>query len=320
MGADCVRRGNEEMKIAIIGAGGIGGYFGALLAAAGEDVRFVVRSRTLKALREHGLTVESPVTPMQLPSVQATDDPSTVGPADIVIFAVKMGDAQSAAGLLPPLLGPRTLVIPFQNGVEVAQLLSAQVAPAQVAGGVAYIPASLRAPGVVVHGGPFARLRFGAREPVQLPALEAFRDACKRAGIDGEIVGDIRRELWEKFVFLVGLSAMTTATRQPVGVIRADADMRAAFRAVMQETFDVGVAEGVGLAEDFVDARLAFIDTLPETMQASMLHDLQAGRPLELPWLSGAVVRLGERHRIATPVNRTILAVLKPFVAGSPPA
>ena len=307
------------MKIAIIGAGGIGGYFGALLAAAGEDVHFVVRSRTLGVLREQGLTVESAVTPMHLPSVKATDDPATLGPADVVLFAVKLPDARSAAGLLPPLLGPRTLVIPFQNGVEAAQLLSEQVAPAQVASGVAYIAASLRAPGVVVHGGPFARLRFGPRESVQLPALEAFRDACRRAGIDGQIVADIRRELWEKFVFLVGLSAMTAVTRRPVGVIRADPDMRATLAAVMQETCDVGVAEGVRLAADFVDARLAFVDTLPETMQASMLHDLQAGRPLELPWLSGAVVRLGERHGIATPVNRTIVAALKPYVAGAQP-
>ncbi len=305
------------MKIAIIGAGGIGGYFGALLAASGENVHFVVRARTLGVLRERGLTVESAVTPMHLPSVQATDDPSTLGQADVVLFAVKLPDVQSAARLLPPMLGPRTLVIPFQNGVEAAQLLSAQVPPAQVASGVAYIAASLRAPGVVVHGGPFARLRFGARESAQSPALETFRDACQRAGIDGQIVADIRRELWEKFVFLVGLSAMTAVTRKPVGVIRADADMRATLRAVMQETFDVGAAEGVGLAADFVDARLAFVDTLPETMQASMLHDLQAGRPLELPWLSGAVVRLGERHAIATPVNRTIVAALKPYVAGA---
>ena len=306
------------MKIAIIGAGGIGGYFGALLAAADEDVHFVVRSRTLKVLREQGLTVESPITPMHLPTVQATDDPSTVGPADVVVFAVKMPDVQSAASLLPPLLGPRTLVIPFQNGVEIAGLLSEVVAPRQVAGGVAYIPASLRAPGVVVHGGPFARLRFGALDPEQQPALEAFRDACLRAGIDGQIVADIRLEVWEKFVFLVGLSAMTAVTRKPVGVIRADTDMRATLDAVMREALAVGIAEGAALPADFVDARMSFVDTLPETMQASMLHDLQAGRPLELPWLSGAVARLGERHGIATPVNRTIVAALKPYVAGAP--
>jgi len=305
------------VKIAIIGAGGIGGYFGALLAAAGEDVHFLVRSRTLQALRERGLTIESAVTPLHLPKVQASDDPSSIGHADIVIFAVKLPDAPAAARQVAPMLGPRTVAIPFQNGVESAQMLASELPRAQVACGVAYIAAALRAPGVVVHGGPFARLRFGALEPAQLPALEAFRDACRRAGIDGEVVADIRREQWEKFVFLVGLSAMTAVTRKPIGVIRADADMRATLRAVMRETFEVGCAEGVALPADFVDGRIAFVDTLPETMQASMLHDLQAGRPLELPWLSGAVVRLGARHGIATPVNGTIVAALKPYVLGA---
>lgn len=306
------------MKIAIVGAGGIGGYFGGLLAAAGEDVRFVVRGRTLQVLRENGLTIESAVTPLHLPQVQATDDPATIGPVDIVIFAVKLPDAAAAAArLLGPLLGPRTLVIPFQNGVEAPRMLADTVPEAQVACGVAYIAAALRAPGVVAHGGPFARLRFGALATAQLPALEAFRDACKRAGIDGEVVADIRREQWEKFVFLVGLSAMTAVTRKPVGVIRSDPDMRETLRAVMHETFGVGRAEGVDLPADFVENRMAFVDSLPETMQASMLHDLQAGRPLELPWLSGAVVRLGARHGIDTPVNRTIVAALKPYVPGS---
>jgi len=305
------------MKIAIIGAGGIGGYFGGLLAAAGEDVRFVVRSRTLQVLRENGLTIESAVTPLHLAKVEATDDPTTVGPVDVVVFAVKLPDAAAAARQIAPLLGPRTVVIPFQNGVEAPQMLADVVPAAQVACGIAYIGVALRAPGVVVHGGAFARLRFGALATAQLPALEAFRDACRRAGIDGEVVSDIRREQWEKFIFLVGLSAMTAVTRQPVGVIRADPDMRATLRAVMRETFEVGTAEGVALPADFVEGRMAFVDSLPETMQASMLHDLQAGRPLELPWLSGAVMRLGARHGIDTPVNRTIVAALKPYVPGS---
>jgi len=305
------------MKIAIIGAGGIGGYFGALLARAGEDVHFVVRSRSLAVLREKGLTVESPATPLHLEQVSATDDPSAVGPADVVIFAVKLPDARAAARQIAPLVGPRSVVIPFQNGVESPQMLAHAIPRAQVACGVAYIAAALRAPGVVVHGGTFARLRFGPLDPGQMPGLEQFRDACQRAGIDAQIVPDILREVWEKFVFLVGLSAMTAATRKPIGVIRADPDMRETLRAVMRETFAVGRAEGIALAPDFVDQRMAFVDTLPETMQASMLHDLQAGRPLELPWLSGAVVRLGQQHTIATPVNRTIYAALKPYVNGA---
>ncbi len=306
------------MKIAIIGAGGIGGYFGGLLAAGGQDVHFVVRNRTLAALRANGLRIESPATPLHLPSVQASDDPGSVGPADVVIFAVKLPDAHEAARLLPALLGPSTLVIPFQNGVESAQILSQSIAPDKVASGVAYIPSAVREPGVIVHGGAFARLRFGARDPSQLPALQAFADACRSSGVDAEVVADIKRETWEKFVFLVGLSAMTAVTRKPIGVIRSDADMRETLQAVMAETYAVGHAEGAGLPADFVANRMTFVDTLPETMQASMLHDLHAGKPLELPWLSGGVVRLAQRHGIATPVNRTIVAALKPYVGGTP--
>jgi 2-dehydropantoate 2-reductase len=305
------------MKIAIIGAGGIGGYFGGRLAAAGQNVHYVVRSRTLAVLRERGLTIESPVTPLHLPSIQATDDPASIGPADIVMFAVKLPDAQDAAKLLPALIGPNTVVIPFQNGVESAQILAQTLAREKIASGIAYIPAALREPGVVIHGGAFAKLRFGALDPAQGPALQAFAQACQTSGIDGDIVADIKRETWEKFVFLVGLSAMTAVTRKPIGVIRIDADMRETLQAVMLETFTVGQAEGAGLPTDFVANRMAFVDTLPETMQASMLHDLQAGKPLELPWLSGAVVRLAHRHGISTPVNRTIVAALKPYIQGN---
>ncbi len=305
------------MKIAIIGAGGIGGYFGALLAAAGEDVYFVVRSHSVPVLREHGITIESAVTPLKLDTVRATDNPASVGPVDVVIFAVKLPDAQAAAHQIAPLLGERTIVIPFQNGVESTEILATTVPRAQLACGVAYIATSLRTTGVVVHGGPFARISFGALERPQLPMLEAFRDACARAHVEAKLVADIRMELWQKFVFLVGMSAMTAVTRKPAGVIRADPDIRATLREVMREAWQVGRAEGVALADDFVDGRIAFVDTLPETMQASMLHDLQAGRPLELPWLSGAVVRLGKTHGIATPVNSTIVAALKPYAAGT---
>jgi 2-dehydropantoate 2-reductase len=224
---------------------------------------------------------------------------------------------QVGFGRLAPLVGPRTVVNPIQNGVDAPALLSASVPGVQVAAGVAYIATALREPGVVAHGGPFARLRFGPLHEEQRPALEAFEQACERAGIDVELVDDIRRALWEKFVFLVGLSAMTALTRRPIGVIRADTVMLATLREVMRETFEVGLAEGVALPADFVDERMTFAQTLPGTMKASMLHDLEAGRRLELRWLSGAVVRMGERHSIPTPVNRTVLAGLTPYADGA---
>lgn len=307
------------MKIAIVGAGGIGGYFGGLLAAAGADVHFLVRPRTLQALHERGLRIESAVTPLHLPAVQANADPAAIGAADLVIFAVKLPDARQAATGLGPLIGPHTVVIPFQNGVEASGLLAAALPGAAIASGVAYIAAALREPGVVIHGGPFARLRFGPREAAQRAPLAAFEAVCRQAGIDVQLLDDIARTIWEKFVFLVGLSAMTGVTRRPIGVIRADPLMRSVLRTVMQETCAVAHAEGAGLPADFIEERMAFVDTLPDTMKASMLHDLEAGRRLELPWLSGAVVRLGERHGIATPVNQTIVAALTPHVAGASP-
>jgi 2-dehydropantoate 2-reductase len=305
------------VRIAIVGAGGVGGYFGARLAAAGEDVHFVVRAGSLAALRARGLVVESAVTPVRLASVNATDDPAAAGPADVVLFTVKLPDAAGAAALVPPLVGPATVAIPLQNGVEAAEILARTVPRERVAAGVAYIASSLREPGVVVHGGPFARLRFGALAAGQRPALEAFAAACRRADIDAECVDDVRLALWEKFVFLVGLSAMTALTRQPIGAIRAEPAMRATLREVIRETCEVGRAEGVALPADFVDERMRFVDTLPATMKASMLHDLEAGRHLELDWLSGAVVRLAERHGIATPVNRTVVAGLTPWARGA---
>ena len=305
------------MKIAIIGAGAVGGYFGAQLHAAGEDVHFLVRPRSLAVLRERGLTVLSSLAPQQLASVQATDDPESIGHADIVMFTVKLPDAPAAARLLGPLVGPRTLVIPFQNGVEGPQILRESVPAAQVASGVAYIASALREAGVVVHGGPFARLRFGALDADQHATLEAFEATCRNAGIDAELVENIARTTWEKFVFLVGLSAMTATTRQPIGPIRADPVLRAQLREVMSETFEVGQAERAGLPADFVDERMRFVDSLPETMKASMLHDLEAGRPLELPWLSGAVVRLGAQHAIPTPANRAVVDALAAHAGGS---
>lgn len=308
------------MQIVFVGAGGIGGYFGGRLAAAGAQVAFLARGRHAQALRTEGLHVTSPLGDLHLPQVQVEESAAALPRADLVIFTVKLPDAQAAAAQLPALMQPGTVVLPLQNGVDIAEMLAAEVGAPAVAQGLAYIATRIAAPGRIEHGGDFARLRFGALHPAQQPVLERFAQACKDAGIDAQMPADIRRAVWEKFVFLVGLSGLTALTRQSVGVLRADPELRRLLHAVMAEATALGRAEGVDLPADFADERMAFVDTLPHGMKASMLHDLEAGRPLELPWLAAAVVRRSARHGLEAPVNRFIAAALGPLAPGAAPA
>lgn len=306
------------MHIVIVGAGGIGGYFGARLAAAGVAVAFLARGRHAQVLREQGLRVTSPLGDLHLRGVAVADDAGRLPPADLVLFAVKLPDAEAAAAALPALVRPGTVVLPLQNGVDVAELLARHVGDHAVALGAAYIAAHIAAPGVIAHGSMFARLRLGALRPQQLGVLREFLAACRRAGVDAELADDIRRVVWEKFVFLVGLSGLTALTRLPIGVTRADPALRRLLRDVMSEAHTLARAEGVALSDDFVERQLAFVDTLPAGMKASMLHDLEAGRPLELPWLAAAVVRRSERAGLAAPANAFVAAALGPYASGRP--
>jgi len=304
------------MQIVFHGAGGIGGYFGGRLAAAGARVAFLARGRHAQALREQGLRIASPLGDLHLPSVTVAEDPAALPKADLVVFSVKLPDAEAAAAQLPALMHPGTVVLPLQNGVDVAELLARHVGAPAVAQGLAYIATRIAAPGCIEHGGDFARLRFGPLQPAQAPRLQSFLEACRAAGIDAEMPADIRRAVWEKFVFLVGLSGLTALTRQPVGVVRADAELRRMLQAVMAEATALGRAEGVDLPADYAEQRMAFVDTLPHGMKASMLHDLEAGRPLELPWLAAAVVRRSAALGLEAPVNRFIAAALAPLARG----
>ncbi len=304
------------MRIAVMGAGGVGGYFGARLAHAGHDVAFVARGRHLLAMKERGLSVTSALGDLRLARPVVTDDPATLGWFDVVLFAVKLWDTESAAAAIKPLLAAGGVVIPFQNGVESIERIGAVVGEAQVMGGVAYIAAKIAEPGVIAHTGTMARLRFGAVVSAQQPAAEALLDACRGAAIDAEIVADIRQALWMKFVFLSALSGMTAATRQPIGAIRADSDMRGTFEAAMREAWSVGRARGIALPDDFIAGQMAFADGLPAEMKASMLHDLDAGNRLEAPWLSGAVARMAKDAGGSAPVNATLYAAVKPYCMG----
>ena len=299
------------MKIAIYGSGGVGGFFGARLAAAGNDVHFIARGAHLRAMRSHGLKVESGSGNVHLPKPSVHEEAADIGPVDLVMFAVKLGDVESAAHKLKPLLHERTLVIPFQNGVDAPEILKKVIGPQHVLPGVAYIATGISAPGVVTHTGTMQRLQVG-------PGADAFVKACKAAGINIDQAEDIDRARWEKFVFLVALSGVTSLARQPVGVCRADPELRATFEAAATETWRVGRKRGVRLPDDFIGDRMKFLDGLHADMRTSMQHDLESGKPLEAPWLCGAVVRMSAEAGLEAPVNRTIYAALKPYLNGSP--
>jgi 2-dehydropantoate 2-reductase len=306
------------MHIVFYGAGGIGGYFGARLIAAGEHVSFVARGRHAQAMREQGLRIKSPIGDAQVAVPSISDDPAALPAADLIVFAVKMPDAESAAARLKPLMKPGTVVLPMQNGVEIVDVLTAALGAAPVALGAAYIPARILEPGVIEHAGGFASLRFGPLQSAQRPTLEAFATACQRAKVQVELIDDMRRVMWEKFVFLVGMSSLTALTRLPIAVTRADPELRALLQQVMDETAALARAEGVALPADFVAKQMAVIDGLPPAAKASMAHDLEAGKPLELPWLAGAVARRSARAGLKADANRFVAAALAPYVNGPP--
>lgn len=302
-----------------MGSGAVGGYFGARLAQAGEEVAFVARRRRLAAIRERGISISSPRGDFRLESVRVSDDPAAIGPVDVVLFTVKLWSTEEAARQLAPLVGPDTAVMSLQNGVEANDVIARTVGREHLMGGACYIAAALDHAGTVQHGGQMARLVFGEPAGRKTRRAEAFLEACTRAsaGFDAELSPDIDRVIWEKFVFIVGLSAMTALTRRPIGPVRSDPDTRALLADVMREAVAVGRAKGIGLSADFADGRLAFIDTLPPAMTSSMHNDLERGNRLEIGWLSGAVARLGRDAGVPTPANRAVYAALKLHADGT---
>ncbi len=308
------------MRILMVGAGGVGGYFGGRLAAAGEDVTFIARGAHLAAMTANGLRIESPLGDAAIEPVSAVTTARGLAPVEVVFIAVKIGDTQAAIEACFEAVGPDTVVISLQNGLAADDELIAAFGAEKVAGGVVYIASEIAAPGLIRHIGANQRVLLGELPAGTSARIERITASLAAAGIDAEAVADITRAMWEKFVFLVGLSGVTTLTGETIGAIRADPDMRALLHAVMAETAAVARARGIDFADDYADGRLAFADTLPEDMRSSMHHDLAAGRPLELDWLSGAVVRMGAAHGIPTPANAAVYAGLKPrrFGAGGP--
>lgn len=304
------------MRILVMGSGGVGGYFGGRLAQAGSDVTFVARGAHGAALRERGLRLQSSVGDLHLPQVQVTEDPAAAGAVDLVLFGVKLWDTQAAAQALRPVLKPHTAVVSFQNGVVKDELLREVLGAPHVAGGVAYIAATIGEPGLIVHNGAMARLVFGEHDGRPSERLTQFAAACAEAGIAHELTPRIGLALWEKFVFLASFSGATTLARSPIGPLRGNAASRLFLQDLLREATAVGRAEGVPLPADFAQGRLAFVDTLPPSMTSSMHHDLQRGNRLELPWLSGDIVARGERLGVPTPCHRAVAAMLALHAAG----
>ena len=304
------------MRIAIMGSGGLGGYFGARLVEGGADVHFVARGKHLEAMRSNGLRIEGPE-PVHARKVHASNDPREIGVADVVMLCVKLWDTEQAIAQMRPMVGPGTAIVSFQNGVLKDQYLRAAFDERQVMGGVGYVATTIEAPGVIRQTGPMQRLLFGEFDGSRSERGHALLAACLAGGIKAELSDQIVREIWQKYVFLVGLSGTTTTIRMPIGPIRSDPRTRAFLLEVMREVVAVGRAHGVALPEDYAQVRLELADDVSPDMTSSMHHDLQRGNRLEVRWLAGGVVELGRAKAVPTPLNRAIADILALHAEGT---
>ena len=304
------------MRIAVIGAGGVGGGFGAALAKAGADVTFIARGAHLAAMKNAGLKVKSPRGDAHLVPTQATDNPAEIGKVDFVLFCVKLWDVESAGQAIKPLIEPDTAVMTLQNGVDAHERLIPILGERAVMGGVAQISASITAPGEITQVGTFMRMVFGELDGSRSERGEQFFALCEKAGFDAMLSKTILTDLWMKFILLASNAGMMALARQPIGNLRDDPDMHPIFLAAYREVVAVGQAKGVALPSDAVDRVVELTRHFPPTMKASMALDLDRGNRLEVPWLSGKVVELGKQFGIPTPTHAMMHAMLKPYAMG----
>jgi 2-dehydropantoate 2-reductase len=304
------------MRIAVVGAGGVGGAFGAALARAGGDVTFIARGAHLAAMKNRGLKIEGGRGETHLVPTRAIDNPAEIGKVDVVLFCVKLWDVESAGAQIKPLIGSDTAVIPLQNGIDAHERLIPILGSNAVMGGVAQISASITAPGVINQVGTFMRMIFGELDGRGSKRGEDFLALCLKAGFDATLSEQILTELWMKFILLATNAGMTALARQPIGPLREDSDLRPIFLAAYQETIDIGRAKGVALPPDARERIVELTGHLPPGMKASMAHDLDRSNRLEVPWLSGKVAELGRQLGIPTPTHSMIYGMLKPYVMG----
>jgi 2-dehydropantoate 2-reductase len=293
------------MRVGLVGPGGVGAGFGAYLSEAGHEVVALARGRHLDAIRSGGLIVRRAGGEVRLP-VAASDSATELGPVDLILFAVKLWDTQSAARQMVPMLHAQTMVLVLQNGVDALDVLAPILGQDRLIGGVAQISAVIEGPGVVAHRSPFARIIAGEPGGGHSDRLTGLVEALAQAGIEARASSGIAVDLWSKFVFIVGLSGATALFRAPIGPIRDNTRTATFLRDLVAEAVAVGRVEGVPMPEDQLERTLAFLQSLPAGMTASMYEDLLAGNRLELPWLAGRVVRSGKQHGIATPANDAV--------------
>jgi 2-dehydropantoate 2-reductase len=307
------------MRIVVMGAGGVGGYFGGRLALAGNDVTFIARGAHGDAIRRNGLRAEGTLGEFHVQQAKCVASPDEIAePPDVILFAVKLSAMESAAEQLRPMVGAQTSVYTVQNGVEAADVVGAVLGREKVVPGIAYISAIISEPGLISTRAAFAGLAFGERDERESARVKAFFEACKAAKFDAQIPQDITRAIWLKFAMLAPMAATTSLIRCGLGPIRGNPRSRALLQALIEEIVALAKVTGVDMRDRDVTDTLRILDGLPPTVRASMAHDLEAGNPLELPWLSGAVVRLGEKHGVATPTHRFFVNALAPFEKGRP--
>jgi 2-dehydropantoate 2-reductase len=307
------------MRVAVLGSGAVGGYYGAKLARVGHDVTFVARGAHLTAIRERGLHIKSSELGDFVAHGAAEEDTSKVGPVQLVLVAVKTYDNPTALPLLTPMLGRDTTVLTVQNGVDSPNDVAAIAGEERTLGGTTYIATALEAPGLIVQTGTHRRIVFGEAFgdlPRVSGRVNQIHEVFSGADIQSVPVGDGRVPIWEKFVFLASLAGFTGAARLPIGPVWSDPFTRAQFLAASREIESLARAEGVPVAPDVVDRIIPYIDAIPGSMRSSLLIDLQQGKRIEVEALQGAVVRRAQKLGIPTPILSTLYAVLKLHAAG----
>ena len=304
------------MRVAIYGTGGVGGYVGGRLQAGGHDVTFIARGANLAALQQSGLSIKSALGDLNLPKVAATDDPSSIGPVDVVLLGVKLYDLERSAAALKPLLGPNTMIVPVQNGVDAADRLAAVLGPAPVVKGAIYIVSFLVAPGKVEHRSPFCKLTFAELDGKPSARTEAFAAALKASGVEGLVSSEIDADLWRKFLMLAPFAAVACLSRASVGQILGHPPLVSLLNDATEEVAAVARARGIVLPPDIVARTMEVTKTFPPASRPSMQADIDAGRPLELESLSGAVVRLGKAAGVPTPIHDTAYRALSLYAKG----
>lgn len=299
------------MRVAVMGTGGVGGYFGGLLATHGHSVAFIARGAHLAAIRAHGLQIESVNGDFSVEPAQATDTPADVGEVDLVLLCVKNYDLPAGLDQIRPLVGPRTAILTLQNGVEAPDLTSEAYGIERVLPGVVYCEVAVKAPGVIMQGTPLRRIVLGEFDGELTDRAVAIGDAFRAAGAEAIVSDNIHAALWTKCCFICAMSGVTTLMRQPLGAILADPETRALLRIVMQEAEVVAWARGVHFPANPVEAGMATAARFPYGAKSSMLRDLEAGRRIEIEALNGALVRIGRSLDVPTPANQAIYAVLR---------